>query len=154
MDTGGWTRAGALEVLEIVGVQTKAWTFLWPARVVIEPLTGGLVWLRGGERVEVPVGEALASTGYAAHLRVEASARTRFRVIFEDASRATAPCTGRVYTAERVRFDAAPSPSPASVSDTFARAVALLDPSSWRVPPFVSRARDHLLTRYAENIEL
>ncbi|MDF2695197.1 MAG: Transcriptional regulator, AraC family [Labilithrix sp.] len=146
---GTWRRVGSFDVLEVTAARTRSWTFVWPGRVVVEPLSEGVTFSPTGEPQVLPIGCVLVAEASAVQLRISAEAGAAFRVIFEDPCETSMPSSLARSPAPRLCV----SDPRGSIATIFQRAFAADDasgPASWRIQPAVARAREYI----ERNLEL
>lgn len=148
-----WFSSGPLECLDVEVSVGRSWTFFWPGRVVVQPLTDGIAWSPNGERQCVPLGTVLVAPPHSGQLRIVAPDGAAFRVIFEAAATTAGSPVGRVYFPQ---LWALPEDT-MEVNAIFEGAVAYLAdaaPVSLRIPTIVTRARESLETDLSGELDL
>lgn len=139
-----WSRIAVAEtahdLLEVTSAETRDFTFVWPARAVVQLLAGRLAYSERDVRADLAVGAVLVLDRYASAVRVHAAPGSVFRVLFEAPS----------ITADRTSRGARPyvsawSKVASAPSLVFAHALAGSGeaPAPRLVGP-VGRARDYL----------
>lgn len=151
-----WTRIASanLDVLEVVTVVAREWTFVWRGRVVLEPLTEGIeeVSLAGRAR-GVSLGSAIVAPAGGAPIRIRAAVGATFRVVFEEPPEARDVLRLRVVAPSVVALEA----RALRADVVFGLAVAAaeeLPPSSTRIAPAIGRARRYIEEHLEETFDL
>lgn len=135
-----WRRIDSLDVLEVTAGRARRWPFVWPGRVVVEPLSEGVTFSSTEESQVLPIGCVLAAEASAVQLRISAQAGAAFRVIFEDPREASMPPSSWRSPAPRLCVSD-PSGSIATIFQCAFAADDVSGPASWRIHPAVARAR-------------
>jgi AraC-like DNA-binding protein len=73
-----------LEVLEVNDAPARAWSFVWPARVLVQALSEGVRYCVRREQHVLAIGAVIAIDAPAAHVTVHTDRGASFRVIFEE----------------------------------------------------------------------
>jgi len=145
-----WSRcawkAGTLEVLEVPYAPARAWSFVSPGRIAIQPLTQGIAWQRGDETCSLSVGTGLCAEAQSPLLSINTQRGAAFRVVFEVSESEARPDPRRVHAPLMSTHPAVRG----SVQDCFGHVADLMSMAraSARLSPAVARARafiaDHL----------
>lgn len=142
--TAAWSRIDldgeGCDVLDVTSGETRDYTFVWPARTVVQVLDGRLAYSERDLRVELAVGAVLVLDRFSSSVRVHTSPGGEFRVFFE----APSPTTARAGRGGQP-YVCAWSSTATAPAEVLAAALAggFAEPARRLVGP-VARVRDYI----------
>ncbi|UJR83035.1 helix-turn-helix domain-containing protein [Sandaracinus amylolyticus] len=151
-----WSRHGegyaALEVLEVDEAPSRAWSFVWPARVMVQARSAGVRFRAGRQRGELALGSVLVIDGPSAHVVLHTDRGASFRVVF-GRPEGTAPGAAlEVRTARVVDLDV--DLDPVRIDERARDALRTVGPAPRRLDARLARACQHIAQTLTEELRL
>lgn len=157
LPTVGWSRYGAdltsLEMLDASDAPARAWSFVWPARVLVQARGYGVRFVSGIVETALSCGDVLVIEGPGTHVTVKTERGASFRAIFEPPARR--PSSGNILRARSARV--LPALELAGNPSELLRRAALALPTElpWgRIDMRLARACDYIERNLAREMSL
>ncbi|AKF04405.1 helix-turn-helix domain-containing protein [Sandaracinus amylolyticus] len=146
-----WSRDAALEVLEVDEAPSRSWSFVWPARVMVQARSAGVRFRAGRQRGELACGAVLVIDGPGAHVVLHTDRGASFRVVF---GRPEGTSPGAALEARVVDLDVDVDVAPSTLDERAREALRSAPPAPRRLDARLARACAYIAQTLADELRL